>query len=357
MPILKTKLALLAFIYFCQSALSRTVFKRGSIVTACSKKGWNRTDLSLSASACPCSLYAKFSKHSETVQNVSISLRSKQHPNSKTKQQERIVLKKGSDTFAALNNARYVSKGEYFPSIEVFSGANEGCVDIEYFVVPTDSIVCPVQLSDRSQIENKIDNGQEINDQALIDFTAYIHTPFFGSCSGTLIGKRYVLTAAHCEPSSRTIVQIGGHRPGQGTTHNVRKVSIHPDYYSWIGSAPDEAALRHDLAVLEIFPESNNNFAYLNGDESVPNDLSFAKALGYGVDTKNFAQSDILSFVDIKIRNHEWCKSSWRNLLGLSDKEHICAGAYEDCNGGVCRGMLCLPYWSSLFLTRIFCCR
>lgn len=81
-----------------------------------------------------------------------------------------------------------------FPSIELLGGTNGGSVAIEYVLVATDSTECPVQLSDSRHIENKIDNGQEISDQGLIDFTAYVCVTFFRSCSMVLMNKTVQLS-------------------------------------------------------------------------------------------------------------------------------------------------------------------
>jgi len=110
------------------------------------------------------------------------------------------------------------------------------------------------------------------------------------SCTGSAIGLRHVLTAAHCEITVGSVVGfLSSSRSGAGTNVSVVAVTGHPDY--------DEGTNENDVAVLGLADDAPGWPAadaeepppvVINRDAVVPADNSAARASGYGVITEGY---------------------------------------------------------------------
>merc|ERR1712156_700438 len=107
----------------------------------------------------------------------------------------------------------------------------------------------PVSSADR------IVGGKEVNPKGKLPYQVLFRpcTPngFCSLCGGTIVNKRFVITAAHCYNSMFTKMEVivGEHNECDGVNEGgklikVKKMTLHPDYNS--------RTIDNDIAVLEL---------------------------------------------------------------------------------------------------------
>merc|ERR1711964_746085 len=110
----------------------------------------------------------------------------------------------------------------------------------------------PVSSADR------IVGGKEVNPKGKLPYQVLFRpcTPqgLCGLCGGTIVNKKFVVTAAHCWDSRFTNLRVivGEHSICDGINEgwkviNVKKATMHPDY--------NKKTMDNDIAVLELADE------------------------------------------------------------------------------------------------------
>jgi secreted trypsin-like serine protease len=147
-------------------------------------------------------------------------------------------------------------------------------------------------------------------------------------CGASLIGDRWVVTAAHCvigEKPAGMKVWVGGHDlryPGQGEAAKVKKIYIHPKY--------NDNTLRNDIALIKLkkpisssIPRVEVANSQITNKDAKPGKV--ATVSGWGALSENGASPKVLHRVKLPIVSNAECNSPGAyggDVFGTN----ICAG-------------------------------
>jgi len=174
----------------------------------------------------------------------------------------------------------------------------------------TTSCGCGYSVSNPNPAAGRIVGGQEVSPMHSRPYQVYVQTCFSsgcGLCGGTLLNKRYVLTAMHCVQSGSSVgtvtVALGEHNVKQDIeTHKAQAIKVEriirrSDY--------NENTINNDIAILRLAQDvvfndnvvpaclpTNPSNTYTNYDATVS---------GWGTTSESGSTSNVLKETTVKI--------------------------------------------------------
>jgi len=180
------------------------------------------------------------------------------------------------------------------------------------------------RIKDHSQKFNRIVGGRNADINSFSWMVAFSYYDFSGElknyCGGTLIGDRWILTAAHCEVLTTDIAVIGRYNldSNSGQEYQIKQFIPHKSY--------DPDTSDNDIALVELESNvTNSSFVSYKKDEKLINVGSKVTTLGWGRLSENGELSKTLQKVELITQDYNDCKKIYSNLT----KNMICAGGEE----------------------------
>ncbi|PXF45845.1 Mite allergen Der p 3 [Gracilariopsis chorda] len=196
--------------------------------------------------------------------------------------------------------------------------------------------------TDKYTSTNNVVAGTPVSDRLIRSYMVAISSSS-GSCSGTVIGSRWILTAAHCRVRVGAHALIGGTTNLNGVTYTVRRFIAHPQYKVSL----DGNVEAHDIALVETDRLRHGGAVKVSMNEEGPDEGRFVRASGFGQIAEDWISGSErpLLQVDIPMVSFKSCVRAFARYgagdfaRALRGRSHICAGYDDDdCSGDTCYG-------------------
>nr|AAT66248.1 trypsin precursor [Mayetiola destructor]AAW21245.1 digestive serine protease I [Mayetiola destructor] len=193
-------------------------------------------------------------------------------------------------------------------------------------------------LTPKPRLDGRIVGGVEID---IRDAPWQVTMQTMGEhlCGGSIISKKWILTAAHCTTTSlvksdpeRVLIKSGTSLHRDGTKSKVKRIINHPKW--------DATTVDYDFSLLELETEleldetrkviklANNRYRYRDG--------TMCLVTGWGDTHKSNESTDKLRGIEVPIYPQEKCKKAYLKQGGITDRM-ICAG-FQKGGKDACQG-------------------
>uniref|UniRef100_A0A1A9WE67 Peptidase S1 domain-containing protein n=1 Tax=Glossina brevipalpis TaxID=37001 RepID=A0A1A9WE67_9MUSC len=166
-------------------------------------------------------------------------------------------------------------------------------------------------------------------------WTAQILRGHFQFCGGTVINDRYVMTAAHCITSKKSIsirlLQLDKNSRQEGVIRKISSIQVHRAF--------NEITLQHDIALLKLETPLlfKNQLRPICLPSSLDQNFDFRQGIvaGWGLNSEDGLPSDYLQEVTVPIITNTQCRSTTYKEMIVETM--LCAG-YPKGGKDACQG-------------------